>query len=68
MLQNQIAIRNSDFHHSGIKITNAKDMAINAKPMTRKVPLQLYDVVALNNSIPPARPRNNVATPPIIKP
>ena len=38
-------------------------MAINAKLMTIKIPLLLSDVVALNNNMPPASPRNNVATP-----
>ena len=38
-------------------------MAINAKPMTIKIPLLLSDVVALNNNMPPASPRNNVAVP-----
>jgi len=38
-------------------------MAINAKPMTIKIPLLLSDVVALNNSIAPTSPRNNVAVP-----
>ena len=38
-------------------------MVINAKPMPTKIPLLLSDVVALNNSMPPARPRNNVAVP-----
>ena len=38
-------------------------MAINAKPMATKIPLLLSDVVALNNSMLPARPRNNTAVP-----
>ena len=38
-------------------------MAINAKPMTIKVPLLLSDVVDLNNNMPAASPRNNVAVP-----
>ena len=38
-------------------------MAINAKPMTIKIPLLLSDVVALNNNMPPTSPRNNVAVP-----
>ena len=38
-------------------------MAINAKPMAIKIPLLLSDVVALNNSMPPASPRNNAAVP-----
>ena len=38
-------------------------MAIDAKPMAIKIPLLLSDVVALNNSMPPTSPRNNVATP-----
>ena len=38
-------------------------MAINAKPMAIKIPLLLSDVVALNNNMPPASPRNNVAVP-----
>ena len=38
-------------------------MAINAKPVAIKIPLLLSDVVALNNSIAPTSPRNNVAVP-----
>jgi len=38
-------------------------MAINEKPTAIKIPLLLSDVVALNNSMPPASPRNNVAVP-----
>ena len=38
-------------------------MAINAKPMATKIPLLLSDVAALNNSMPPASPRNNVVVP-----
>ena len=38
-------------------------MAINAKPMVIKIPLLLSDVMALNNSMPPTSPRNNVAVP-----
>ena len=38
-------------------------MAINAKPMAIKIPLPLSDVVALNNNMPPASPRNSVAVP-----
>ena len=38
-------------------------MAINAKPIAIKIPLLLSDVMALNNSMPPASPRNNVAVP-----
>ena len=41
-------------------------MAINAKPMTMKIPLLLSDVIALNNSMPPASPRNNAAAPWIV--
>ena len=36
-------------------------------PMARRIPRLLFDVVALNNSMPPARPRNNVAVPPMTK-
>ena len=42
-------------------------MVINAKPMTIKIPLLLSDVMALNNNMPPASPRNNTATPWITK-
>ena len=38
-------------------------MAINAKPTTIKIPRRLSDVRALNNSIAPTSPRNNVAVP-----
>ena len=38
-------------------------MAINAEPMAIKIPLLLSDVMALNNSMPPASPRNNIAVP-----
>ena len=38
-------------------------MAINEKPTAIKIPLLLSDVVALNNSMPPASPRNNIAAP-----
>jgi hypothetical protein len=38
-------------------------MVINAKPIPIKIPLLLSDVVALNNSMPPANPRNNIAVP-----
>ena len=42
-------------------------MAINAKPMAIKIPLLLSDVMALNNSMPPTSPRNNVAVPWIVR-
>ena len=42
-------------------------MSINAKPMAIKIPLLLSDVVALNNSIAPTSPRNNVAVPWIVR-
>ena len=42
-------------------------MAINAKPVAIKIPLLLSDVVALNNSMPPTSPRNNIAVPCITK-
>ena len=42
-------------------------MAINTKPMAIKIPLLLSDVVALNNSMPPTSPRNNVAVPWIVR-
>ena len=38
-------------------------MVINAKPTAIKIPRLLSDVVALNNSMDPASPRNNVAVP-----
>ncbi len=38
-------------------------MVINAKPMAIKIPLLLSDVVALNNNMPPASPRNNTTVP-----
>ena len=38
-------------------------MAIDAKPTTIKIPCLVSDVTALNNSIDPISPRNNVATP-----
>ena len=38
-------------------------MASDAKPMAIKIPFLLSDVAALNNSMPPASPRNNVAVP-----
>ena len=38
-------------------------MAINAKPTTIKIPRRLSDVRALNNSMAPTSPRNNVAVP-----
>ena len=40
---------------------------INARPMIRKMPRLLSDVVDLNISMPPANPRNNIAAPPITK-
>ena len=42
-------------------------MAINTKPVAIKIPLLLSDVVALNNSMPPTSPRNNVAVPWIVR-
>jgi len=39
------------------------EIAINTKPMATKIPLLLSDVVALNNTIAPTSPRNNVAVP-----
>ena len=42
-------------------------MPINARPIAIKIPCLLSDVVALNNSMPPVRPRNNVAVPPITR-
>ena len=42
-------------------------MAINAKPMAIKIPLVLSDVMALNNSMPPTSPRNNVDVPWIVR-
>ena len=38
-------------------------MATNVKPIAIKIPRLLSDVVALNNNMPPASPRNNVAVP-----
>ena len=38
-------------------------MAIKAKPIAIKTPRLLFDVVALNNRMPPTNPRNNVAVP-----
>ena len=42
-------------------------MVIDAKPTTIKIPCLVSDVTALNNSIVPISPRNNVAMPRIIK-
>ena len=42
---------------------NAREIAINANPIAIKTPRLLSDVVALNNRIPPASPRNSVAVP-----
>jgi len=41
-------------------------MATNAKPIAIKIPRLLSDVVALNNNILPASPRNSVSVPMII--
>ena len=38
-------------------------MVINAKPTAIKIPRLLSDAVALNNSMAPTSPRNNVAVP-----
>ena len=38
-------------------------MVINAKPTAIKIPRLLSDVVALNNSMAPTSPRNNIAVP-----
>ena len=40
-------------------------MVISAKPTTIKIPRLVSDVTALNNSMPPASPRNNTAMPEI---
>ena len=40
---------------------------MNAEPTARKIVGLFIVVVDLNNSIPPVRPRNNVAVPPITK-
>jgi len=40
---------------------------INAKPTAIKIPRRLSDVAALNNSMAPTSPRNNVAVPWITK-
>ena len=40
-------------------------MVISAKPTAIKIPRFLSDVAALNNSMPPANPTNNDATPSI---
>ena len=40
-----------------------REMAINAIPIVIKIPRLLSDVVALNNRIAPASPRNSVAIP-----
>ena len=42
-------------------------MAINAKPTAIKTPRFLSNVAALNNSIAPISPRNNIAVPWITK-
>ena len=42
-------------------------MVINAKPTAIKIPRVLSDVTALNNSMVPISPRNNVAVPRMIK-
>ena len=49
------------------KKINAREVAINANPMTIKTPRLLSDVAALNNRIAPASPRNSVAVPWITK-
>ena len=38
-----------------------------ANPAARRIFWLLLDVVALNISIPPAKPRNNITAPPITK-
>jgi len=42
---------------------NVREMEINANPTAIKIPRLLSDVVALNNRIPPASPRNSVTMP-----
>ena len=42
-------------------------MVINAKPMMVRTPRLLSEVVALNNSMPPASPRYSTSVPRIIK-
>ena len=42
-------------------------MVINAKPTAIKIPRLLSDVAALNNSMAPTNPRNNVAVPRMTK-
>ena len=42
---------------------NAREIAINANPIAIKTPRLLSDVIALNNRIPPASPRNSAAMP-----
>ena len=43
-------------------------MTNNAKPTAIKIPRLLSDVAALNNSMAPTSPRNNVAVPRITRP
>jgi len=38
-------------------------MIINAKPTAIKIPRLLSDVAALNNSMPPTKPRDSVTIP-----
>ena len=40
---------------------------MSPNPIARRIPLFFTDVVDLNNSMPPARPRNNVTIPPMTK-
>ena len=42
---------------------NAREIAINANPITIKIPRLLSDVTPLNNRIAPTSPRNSVAVP-----
>ena len=45
------------------KKINAREVAINVNPMTIKTPRFLSNGAALNNSIAPISPRNNIAVP-----
>ena len=42
-------------------------MVINAKPTAIKIPRVLSDVTALNNSMVPISPRNNITMPRMVK-
>ena len=51
----------------GMTAISAVDIATNTNPIIRRIIRLPSDVAPLNNNMLPARPRNNIAVPPITK-